>query len=39
MQLAISFMQLAAAGRRRTILHFHCVFFFKKNVIGALEWR
>ena len=25
MQLAIGFMHLAAAGRRRAILHFHCL--------------
>ena len=30
-------MQLAAAGRRRIILNFLCLFD-EKNVTGALEW-
>ena len=29
MQLASGFMQLAAAGRRRNKLHFHCLFEVK----------
>ena len=37
MQLASGFMQLAAVGRRRNIVHFHCLFE-GKTVNSALEW-
>ena len=37
MQLASGFLQLAAAGRRRNIVHFHCIFE-EKNVNSALQW-
>ena len=36
LQLASGFMQLAAAGRRRNKVHFHCLF--DGSVISALEW-
>ena len=35
MQLASGFMQLAAVGRKCTIVHFHC--FWWENVNSALE--
>ena len=30
-------MQMVATGRRRNIVHFHCLFE-EKNVNSALEW-
>ena len=38
MQLVNGFMQLTVAGSRRNIVHFHCLFFLKKNVNSALDW-
>ena len=41
MQLASGFLQLAAAGRRRNIVHFHCIFEEKKLTVlynGDFIW-
>ena len=37
MQLASGFMQLAAAGRRRNKVHFHCLFEGKMLIVH-LNW-
>ena len=39
MQLASGYMQLVTVGHRHNILHVYCFFFFKENVISALEWE